>query len=303
MSGIIYVLSHKAIPDLLKIGFTTRSIEERVQELSSTGVPGKYTVELYFQTDDAAQFEMLLHRILREFRYEKEFFKVDIQTVISAVHSLIKENKLNLYKFNGSSSHLAATKEQIAEDRRIRNEKQNRIDEQAKQLRDKYLHKTYEELRREFLRLNCDPLPVSQYESKQVLKMMRLKQNQENKLKEIEHQKNLIIFEDKFADRLANLGLRVNHLLNQTAKPKLFLVIRGYSYEDGKRLAVRLKQEDKQLITDFLNIFKTVQNLFWTEFIFSHLGIPEHEQNLIIRHDKKEFSEYFKGIVSILDNS
>ena len=302
MTGIVYVLSHKAIPNLLKIGFTTRSIEERVQELSSTGVPGKYTAELYFQTDDAAQFEMLLHRVLREFRYEKEFFKVDIQTVISAVHALINENKFNLYKFHGNASHLATTKEQISEERRIRNERQKRINDQAKELRDKYLHKTYEELSFEMYVLNRSSEP-NYYEIKELRKLMRLKRDEENRLKEIEHQKNLVMFEDQFADSLTKLGFKVHDLLNRTAKPKFLLAIRGYSFEDGKTLAKTLNQEDRELIANFDNIFQTVSNIFSVPFTFHQIGIPEDEQSLIVRYNKDEISEYFKGIVSILKNS
>jgi len=302
MSGIVYVLSHKAIPDLLKIGFTTRSIEERVQELSSTGVPGKYTVELYFQTDDAPQFELLLHRTLREFHFEKEFFRADIETVIRAVHGLISENRFQLYKFHGNSSHLATTREQIAEERRIRDERQNRIDERAKELRDKYLHKTYDELRGQYKWLAGDSTS-SHYEIKELQKMMRLKRDEERKERDIQHQKNLLIFEEKFADPLSRLGQKVHDLLNRTAKPKFLLSIRGYSLEDGRALAKSLNQEERELIVNFDHIFRTVSNLCSTPFAFHQIGIPEDQQSLIVRYNRDELSEYFKGIISALKNS
>ena len=297
MNGTIYILSHEAMPNLLKIGYTTRTIEERVQELSSTGVPGKYTIQLYFQTDDAPQFESLLHRTLREFHFKKEFFRADIETVIQAVHGLISENRFQLYKFHGVSSHLATTREQIAEERRVRDERQNRIDERAKELRDKYLHKTYDELRAEYM-WGVRHSEHSEYETKQLLKMMRLKKDEESRLREIERQKNLVIFEDKFADTLTKLGLKVHHLLNRTAKPKFLLAIRGYSYEDGKALARTLKHEEKELIANFLNIYQTVSKTFSESFAFHQIGIPEDEQSLIVHYNKDGLSEYFKGIAS-----
>ena len=300
MSGIVYVLSHKAIPDLLKIGYTTRSIEERVQELSSTGVPGKYAVELYFQTDDAAQFEMLLHRVLREFHFEKEFFKADIKTVISAVHALIQENRFQLYKFYGNSSHLATTREQIAEELRIRDERQNRIDERAKDLRDKYLHKTYDELRGQYMWGSSTSSP---YEIKELQKMMRLKKDEERKERDIQHQKNLLIFEDKFADPLKNLGLKVHSLLKRTAKQKFLLSIRGYSFKDGENLSKTLKQDEKELVLNFSKIFEVVSGMFGISIAYHHIGIPETEQSLIVKYREEELSEYFKGIVSTLKNS
>jgi hypothetical protein len=39
MRGYLYILSNNAMPNLFKIGFTTRTITERIRELSSTGVP------------------------------------------------------------------------------------------------------------------------------------------------------------------------------------------------------------------------------------------------------------------------
>ena len=101
------------MPNLLKIGYTTRKIEERVQELSATGVPGKFTVELYFETDNAQIFEMLLHKSLQEFRFKKEFFKTDIKTAIQVIHRLIGKNEIHLFQFYGKSSLLATTKEQV----------------------------------------------------------------------------------------------------------------------------------------------------------------------------------------------
>ena len=46
LGGFVYVLSHPLMPNLLKIGFTTRQVEERVAELSAaTAVPGPFIIE------------------------------------------------------------------------------------------------------------------------------------------------------------------------------------------------------------------------------------------------------------------
>ncbi|MCS3655140.1 hypothetical protein GGQ08_003231 [Salinibacter ruber] len=42
--GSVYVLKNAALPDVVKIGHTTRSAEVRARELSGTGVPGKWQV-------------------------------------------------------------------------------------------------------------------------------------------------------------------------------------------------------------------------------------------------------------------
>jgi hypothetical protein len=106
MSGYVYVLSHELLPNLLKIGFTNRSIKERVKELSVTGLPKKFTVELYFISDNAELFEMLLHKSLRDYHYDKEFFKVDLKIVIEYIHILIGNKNFKLNAFYGRSAQL-----------------------------------------------------------------------------------------------------------------------------------------------------------------------------------------------------
>ncbi|MBL4747578.1 MAG: GIY-YIG nuclease family protein [Magnetovibrio sp.] len=45
-NGFVYIMSNPSMPGLLKIGCTTRTPEERANELhQATGVPGKFTVE------------------------------------------------------------------------------------------------------------------------------------------------------------------------------------------------------------------------------------------------------------------
>src|SRR4051812_22378009 len=43
-TGFVYALENSYLPDLIKIGKTTRSIEERMTELSTTGVSGSFNV-------------------------------------------------------------------------------------------------------------------------------------------------------------------------------------------------------------------------------------------------------------------
>ena len=45
------------MPNLLKIGFTTRTLDERVGELSSTGVPTPFEVEFFVEVDYASNLE------------------------------------------------------------------------------------------------------------------------------------------------------------------------------------------------------------------------------------------------------
>jgi len=101
MRGFVYVLSNKAMPGLLKVGYTTRSISDRLDELNSTGVPTAFVIEFYFEVDDAPRGEGLLHRALSKHHYEKEFFKVSVPKVVEESKRLLSTNVLVVYGFHG----------------------------------------------------------------------------------------------------------------------------------------------------------------------------------------------------------
>ena len=88
--GFLYILSHPHMPGLLKIGFTTRPVEERVQELSSsTGVPGAFTPEAYFISDSPEAHEAEVFRLLSPHRLPgKEFFRSDVVHVMKTMETV-----------------------------------------------------------------------------------------------------------------------------------------------------------------------------------------------------------------------
>jgi hypothetical protein len=60
--GYVYILSNPAMPGLLKIGCTDRSIEERTKELNSaTGVPTPFEVEAIFFSTNSLIEEKQIH--------------------------------------------------------------------------------------------------------------------------------------------------------------------------------------------------------------------------------------------------
>ena len=87
LRGFIYVLSHPRMPNLLKIGFTTRQVEERVAELNTTtAVPGPFVIEAVFPSSKPEQHESAVHETLAEARVEsKEFFKADLAGAVRKV--------------------------------------------------------------------------------------------------------------------------------------------------------------------------------------------------------------------------
>jgi hypothetical protein len=79
--GIVYVLTNLAMPGLVKIGMTTReSIDTRMKELYSTGVPVPfdcvYACEV--KVSDCAKIEKALHKAFEPNRVNanREFFRI-----------------------------------------------------------------------------------------------------------------------------------------------------------------------------------------------------------------------------------
>ena len=85
--GIVYILINEAMPGYVKIGKTTTSVEQRMKELDTTGVPLPF--ECYFAgrvaNMDAA--EKHLHDAFddRRVRQRREFFQVDPERIRSAL--------------------------------------------------------------------------------------------------------------------------------------------------------------------------------------------------------------------------
>src|SRR5262245_9372951 len=79
ITGFLYAVKNEAMPGLLKIGFTTRTPEERVAELNSaTSTPVPFTVVFYFACREPQKDEALAHLTLSEYRVspDREFFKI-----------------------------------------------------------------------------------------------------------------------------------------------------------------------------------------------------------------------------------
>lgn len=85
MKSVIYILSNPSMEGLLKIGYSTKPLEERVSELSGvTGVPTDFVVEAFFEVDRPEEVEKQVHRALRRHRVreQREFFRLSVAEAI-----------------------------------------------------------------------------------------------------------------------------------------------------------------------------------------------------------------------------
>lgn len=79
-TGHIYILQNTSIPGIFKIGFTERSVADRVNEINSaTGVITPWQVRDFWFTQNPYLVEQDVHRRLEEYRVEdnREGFAVN----------------------------------------------------------------------------------------------------------------------------------------------------------------------------------------------------------------------------------
>ena len=79
LGGVVYVLSNPTMPDLIKIGKTTRTDPEvRMNELYTTGVPVPFQCEIAVQVADEVAAERALHVAFGPYRINprREFFQI-----------------------------------------------------------------------------------------------------------------------------------------------------------------------------------------------------------------------------------
>ena len=72
--GIVYLLTHEAMPGLTKIGRTDSALEERLKTLNSTSVPFGFDCFYAAEVADSVDVEKRLHDAFQDLRYGKEFF-------------------------------------------------------------------------------------------------------------------------------------------------------------------------------------------------------------------------------------
>ena len=91
MLGYVYVLQNPAMPGLLKIGGTAKTVTERAQELASaTGVPAPFRVTYYQAVSNWRAAEREIHARLKQHRENdrREFFKLEAEAAADIVQKV-----------------------------------------------------------------------------------------------------------------------------------------------------------------------------------------------------------------------
>lgn len=88
MKGWVYVFSNKAMPGLVKVGFSTKAPELRAAELNHTGSPYSYVVEYEMLIEEPYQIEQQTHRLLSAKRAAKEWFRCSAEEAVAAIKQI-----------------------------------------------------------------------------------------------------------------------------------------------------------------------------------------------------------------------
>lgn len=85
--GKVYVLTNKYMPNIVKIGYTTQPIEDRLKELDKTGVPWPFKCHFAIETDRYVEIEKLVHAAFADHRIRdnREFFEIAPERVVAAL--------------------------------------------------------------------------------------------------------------------------------------------------------------------------------------------------------------------------
>ena len=76
--GLIYILTNPSFPGLVKIGFTTTDLTERVRQLSATNIPTPFEIAYACGVRDCLAVEKGIHEKLSGYRVnpKREFFRI-----------------------------------------------------------------------------------------------------------------------------------------------------------------------------------------------------------------------------------
>ena len=111
MEGYVYILVNSSLPNLVKIGRTTKEPNIRAAELSSTGTPGRFIVAYSVLVDNCIEIESEMHSIFSKQRHtnDREFFNLDSPTAIDKLNEITKDRKVSELVSTEASESMFAT--------------------------------------------------------------------------------------------------------------------------------------------------------------------------------------------------
>jgi hypothetical protein len=87
--GHVYVLTNPSWPGIVKIGFTTSDVYQRLNEINNAGAVVDWEIEFYFTCGRPYDLEQALHRHLEycRSRINREFFELTVDKAKSLIEN------------------------------------------------------------------------------------------------------------------------------------------------------------------------------------------------------------------------
>jgi hypothetical protein len=89
MKGWVYVITNKAMPGIIKVGFSMKDPEIRAAELNHTGSPHPYVVDYEVLVEEPQYIEQQVHGRLRNQREGKEWFRCSTEEAIATIKEVV----------------------------------------------------------------------------------------------------------------------------------------------------------------------------------------------------------------------
>ena len=93
-SGFVYIASSVGYPGLLKVGYTSQSVNAQLRELEGAGSPYTFEALAQFRVLNPMQVESGVHEMLSSHRFNKEWFNCSLDKAIKAVRATAGEQLL-----------------------------------------------------------------------------------------------------------------------------------------------------------------------------------------------------------------
>ena len=91
VAGVVYVVTNPN-QNGVKIGITTKTVEERIKSLNSTGVAGSFRAIAIFPSNSPRKHEKKIHEKLLKVRIEKEHFNLDPIDAVLKVYRILNKS-------------------------------------------------------------------------------------------------------------------------------------------------------------------------------------------------------------------
>lgn len=95
MKCSVYIITNKAMPDLIKVGFSSKDPELRASEFEGTHSPHPFIVEYEVLVNNPYKYEQLAHKELESYRENKEWFRCGLEQGISSIRDVIGTELIN----------------------------------------------------------------------------------------------------------------------------------------------------------------------------------------------------------------